>query len=742
MCLVNRKYTWPSLGIALVLFVAAAPGGKGLTDGWKVIGPGGGGAMYHPTISPHTTKDVFVNCDMTGSYLSHDGGESWRMFNLRGVTRQFVFDPVNPNVMYVLNAALWKSEDRGVTWRMIRPAPGAPIEKSNDHGDVSYPGTARPVALAVDPASSKSLFAVFDERGAARLEISSDGGETWIKSADLPAGSRKILIDKGSPASDRTIYVLASNIVTVRRGGSWTAGPAPEGVDQFLDVSAGFSRDRQLVVYGISSKSIHVSLDGGKSWRTAEFGAAAVFQAVATSENRPDAAYVSFSRMAGQFFGVAKTTDQGAKWQTVWKETSKDAAANLKDNWITERFGPDWGENPLNLGVAPDNPDICYATDLGRTMKTLDGGKTWSGVYSKRVPQGDWTSTGLDVTTAYGIHFDPFDRKRMFISYTDIGMFRSEDGGASWQSSSQGVPPRWVNTQYWMEFDPEVRGRAWAVASGTHDLPRPKMFRRTPVSRFSGGVLASSDGGRTWSVSSKGMPQTAATHIVLDPRSPASSRVLYVSAFGRGVYKSTDGGQSWTLKNEGIEGSEPFAWRLTLDSRGTLYLVVVRRSEDGSIGNAQDGALYRSTDGAEHWTKLPLPEGVNGPNGLTVDVKDPNRLYLAAWQRARLADGGGGIYLSTDGARTWRRVLDKDQHVYDVTTDSRNPHRLFASGFSSAAWVSEDRGENWRQIPGYDFKWGHRVVPDPQSPGHVYITTFGGSVWHGPLPGAGQSVRR
>jgi hypothetical protein len=46
-----------------------------------------------------------------------------------------------------------------------------------------------------------------------------------------------------------------------------------------------------------------------------------------------------------------------------------------------------------------------------------------------------------------------------------------------------------------------------------------------------------------------------------------------------------------------------------------------------------DGALYRSRDGAESWEKVSLPEGVNGPNGLSIDPADPARWYLAAWGR-------------------------------------------------------------------------------------------------------------
>ena len=62
-------------------------------------------------------------------------------------------------------------------------------------------------------------------------------------------------------------------------------------------------------------------------------------------------------------------------------------------------------------------------------MRTRDGGKTWEGVYSRRLDDQSSTTTGLDVTTNYGVHFDPFDRQRLFITYTDIGMFRSENGG-------------------------------------------------------------------------------------------------------------------------------------------------------------------------------------------------------------------------------------------------------------------------------------------------------------------------
>ena len=96
---------------------------------------------------------------------------------------------------------------------------------------------------------------------------------------------------------------------------------------------------------------------------------------------------------------------------------------------------------------------------------------------------------------------------------------------------------------------------------------------------------------------------------------------------------------------------------------------------------------------------------------------------------------GGGIFVSNDGGKTWLQALDRDRHVYDITLNPRNPKILYASGFESSAWRSVDRGEHWTRIPGFNFKWGHRVIPDPADASSIYVTTFGGSVWHGSVNG-------
>jgi hypothetical protein len=95
----------------------------------------------------------------------------------------------------------------------------------------------------------------------------------------------------------------------------------------------------------------------------------------------------------------------------------------------------------------------------------------------------------------------------------------------------------------------------------------------------------------------------------------------------------------------------------------------------------------------------------------------------------------GGVYASDDGGKTWRTLFTKSQHVYDLTIDTKHPDTLYICGFDAAAYRSTDRGVHWERIKGYDFKWGHRVILDPNDSTQIYITTYGGGVWHGPAAG-------
>ena len=736
---VHQKIKSCFFGMLLTAAVVAVP----RPGDFRPIGPGGGGTTYYPTISPHDTNTVLVASDMTGGYITRNGGKSWRMFNLRQEIGGFTFDPLDPKVLYALAGALWRSADEGETWQLVYPKPSSVkgVEMNSDHADERILADPEPwdaiKALAVDPGDSKTLYVAAETKGGAALFVSHDWGEGWRQDFKLSETPHQIWVDPTSAPSSRRLFLSGRHTFSIKSGRVVRSIATPT---EFTDSAGGFERSGKVTFYGVSKAGLFVSTDGAETWKKSELpGRGGSLGAVATSLHYPETAYVSYAGLSLYFrkwFGVAKTTNFGRSWELVWKEEQK-AAPNVHDGWITARFGPSWAGNPVMLGVADQDPRLAYATDNGRTMRTNDGGESWNAVYSHQRAVGTWTSTGLDVTTSYGIHFDPFNSNRQFITYSDIGLFRSEDGGRSWSSSTQGVPGRWVNTTYWIEFDPVVPGRMWSVNSGTHDLPRPKMWTGPSGLKDSGGVCRSDDGGKTWVQSNLGMEESASTHILLDTSSSSSSRVLYVAAFGRGVYKSLDGGRSWNLKNRGILEKQPFAWRLARAPDGELYLILVRRSRDGrAAADGEEGALYRSRDGAEHWVRMDLPPGVNAPNGIAIDPRSPATLYLAAWARPVGNHGqDGGVYISNDSGRTWRHTLQHDQHVYDVTIDPRDPNIVYAAGFESSAWRSTDSGATWTRVPGYNFKWGHRVIPDPEHNDMVYITTFGGSVWHGSVKG-------
>jgi len=748
---------------------------NGRNDNWGFAGYGGGGAMFYPAVSPHDPDYAYVACDMTGSFVTHNGGESWRMFSLRGPVKYFVFDPVDSNVIYANSIALFKSADRGSTWNIIYPVPGeiSGIVSKGDNAEeiiVTRDSTHRQVlALAVDPDVSENLYAAISVDNVPALYFSKDQGQHWIKDKVLEFRAKNIYIDPSSPKDNRSLYITGKNCVAVRKNGKWNINPGPVHVGTLTEFAGGFDQhNNKFILYAISGKSyfnpegdvsgIYYTDDGGITWENRQDDLMKLhkiksvmpeWRGIATSTWHPGVVYVSYNRLSihrdTTCIGVAVSEDFGKNWKLAWKDQLIQGGdiytPNYNKGWIDERFGPTWGENPFSLAVSPVNPDVCYTTDFGRTIKTSDRGNTWEQVYTRKKEGGGWISRGLEVTTGYNVVFDPFDINHVFILNTDIGLMESIDGGESWTSATRnnGVPQAWVNSTYWLAFDPEVKGRAWAAMSDVHDLPRPKMWRRNGTAGYEGGILFTEDGGKSWKPVSKDIGEAALTHILIDPSSNKENRTLYACAFGKGVYKSENGGKTWQQKNRGIDGKEPFAWRIVMnDKNGLLYLMVNRRSDDGSIGNELDGALYRSDDSGETWIKMPLPAGTNGPTSLVTDPVDSQRLLLSAWGRTTegefSSDTGGGIFLSDDNGKTWRYVLQKDQHIHDITYDVRN-NVYYACGFGGSAYRSDDRGETWIRIKGYNFKWGKRVEPDPRDPDRIFIITFGGGVWYGPAKG-------
>jgi len=756
---------------------------------WKVIGPGGGGGVLKPTVSPFDKNFVLTHCDMTSVYVSQDGGKNWKSKNLWNVPDDFEFDPADPNTVYVATkgfqysedrgsgiSLLLRSEDKGEKWKIIFPdvSRSKKVErlqstrlKASDLIEGALDGTIQKVK--VDPSNNNHIFlglAPLDDYMArdnagidtsrARLVMSCDHGTSWKVLAIL-TGKNITGIFPDSKNKQVIVFTekscLRINEITgesehlplpVRSINQVEGGTGKSGT--LIYILSGFRRENTEV-----SGGIYVSADMGKTWTQINEGLLkgiapgripSLRQGLAVCGSIPEVAYLSTVnpvRNEGgkidDIYCIFKTINSGKNWEPVLQSSSQGGyiTKNFKGSWMEEIFDPGWPGNPIDLGIAPGNPDVCYAGDNGRGYKTTNGGKTWEQIYSHNNADGSYSNTGLNVTTCYGVHFDPFNKNHFFICYTDIGLFHTFDGGNSWFPSIRDIPRDWQNTCYQVTFDPVIKDKVWSVWADAHDLPRTKMFGGSGFGHFSGGVAVSYDGGKTWKKSNEGIPDNSiCTNILLDNSSTSQSRILYVSVFDHGVYKSTDNGLTWILASNGL-GTNLFAWQLRQNSRGRLFVLIARGA---AKGKTVDGAIFYSDDKAASWNKLVLPEGTNGPHDMLIDPVHPGIMYVSCWPRQLEGkDTNGGVLKTTDGGNTWVSIFDDRVRVNSAGIDPEHPEKIFINTFQNAAYRSEDSGNSWKRIQGYRFKWGQRAIPDINNPGMLFLSTYGGSVYYGPSAG-------
>ena len=768
-------------------------------NNWRVIGPGGGGGVLKPTVSPFDDKLVMTHCDMTAAYLSLDGGENWKMKNLWTVPEDFEFDPVDQHTVYVATrgyrhsedrgsglSLLYRSENQGESWNIIYPDMDKAKEidrlQNTDYLpseiiDGALDGTIDKVV--VDPADNQRIYLGLaplrfyigannqNADDSAMLVVSINDGQDWNLIAKLPGKSVKGIFPCSIYGKSGEVIVFTeSACVSVNEAtGEVTNMPLPVesiiaaegGHDQagdLLYIQSRFEGENEKV-----SGGIYVSRDLGLSWTQSNNGLfrdvpkgmhPSFRRGLAVCETEPDVAYISTINPVKSSEGniemiycVFRTDNGGGQWNPVLLSSTPGGyiTKNFEGSWMEESFDPGWGGSPIDLGVAPGNPDVCFAGDNGRGYKTIDGGKTWKQVYSHNRPDGSYASGGLDVTTCYGVHFNPFNKEHFFICYTDMGLFHTLNGGESWYHSLTGIPRPWQNTCYDLTFDPEVKGRVWSVWANAHDLPRSKMFGDSGFERFKGGVALSENDGLNWLKSNKGLPENSVcTNILLDTRTPLHSRTLYVSVFDKGIYKSVDGGISWNKANKGL-GDNLFAWQVQQNSNGRLFLLCSRGKR---MGETVDGVIYFSDDNAGSWQQMDLPKDVNAPHDLLIDPDHSEIIYISCWPRKNGDnDISGGVIKTEDGGVSWRQVFDERVRVNSAGIDPARPETVFINTFQNAAYRSDNSGESWHRLEGYRFKWGQKAIPDINHPGMLFLSTYGGSVFYGPatgVPGAFEDI--
>ncbi len=184
------------------------------------------------------------------------------------------------------------------------------------------------------------------------------------------------------------------------------------------------------------------------------------------------------------------------------------------------------------------------------------------------------------------------------------------------------------------------------------------------VGTASGGLWKTTNGGATWDPIMDREGSYSIGWVTLDPRNP---NVVWVGtgernsqrsvAYGDGVYKSEDGGRSW--KNVGLKESEHIG-RIVVDPRNSDVVYVAAQGPLWSAGG--DRGLYKTSDGGRSWTRVLAISDNTGVSDVVLDPRNPDVIVAASYQRRRhfftLINGGpeSAIHRSTDGGKSWTKV--------------------------------------------------------------------------------------
>ena len=213
----------------------------------------------------------------------------------------------------------------------------------------------------------------------------------------------------------------------------------------------------------------------------------------------------------------------------------------------------------------------------------------------------------------------------------------------------------------WRHIGPtHMSGRVTDIAK---PLDQPHSFY---VASASGGVWKTENRGTTWKPIFDDAPSGSVGAIAVDPSNSdivwvglGESNILRSSMAGTGVYRSNDAGKTWT--HCGLPDSHHIARIIVHPSDSKTVFVAVGGHE---YSENENRGIYKTTDGGESWKKVLYENQLTGANDLAIDPSDPNVLYATMWYRIRRAwsdpvpGPGGGVYKSTDGGDTWNRLTE------------------------------------------------------------------------------------
>ena len=313
------------------------------------------------------------------------------------------------------------------------------------------------------------------------------------------------------------------------------------------------------------------------------------------------------------------------------------------------------------------------------------------------------------------------DADRWLMGTTGGGVWETTDNGVTWENISDGYFGGSIGAVRVADSDQNVIyvGEGSACIRGNTSTGR--------------GAWKSMDDGRTWSFI--GLPE--AGQIPRIEVHPHDHELVYVAALGhpfgknpeRGIFRSRDGGDTWehVLALNDSTGASDLAMDMT--NPRILYAGMWRgeRKPWALISGAEEGGVYKTTDGGDTWNKLGggLPEGVVGKVGVTVSPADPDRVWAIIE-----AEPDGGVYRSDDGGETWTRTNSNNNlrqrawYYTHIQADPVDPNTVYA--LNTRLYRSVDAGATFEMIP-VPHGDVHDLWIHPANPSRMVVANDGGA---------------
>ena len=372
--------------------------------------------------------------------------------------------------------------------------------------------------------------------------------------------------------------------------------------------------------------------------------------------------------------GVFRSTDSGVHWTSVFES---DLAFSI---------------GALALDPADDNTIYCGTGEANSAVDTYDG----SGLYRSTDGGASWQHLGLDQTRRIGrVAVDPSNSNRIFVAgmgtqfstNPDRGLYRSEDGGASWSkvlfvNDSTGCADVVINPAH-----PET------VFCATWERVRHPTYRRAFGPGC--GIWRSIDHGTTWTRLTNGLPpaddNTGRIGLAIAPSRPSMvyAQITSGSALGYvglGMYRSADGGATWARRDAsgftGIFGG--FSWYFG-------EMAVDPNNADIVYALGQD--MVRSTNGGTNFSSVLSNAHVDN-HSIWIDPANTSRIYLG---------NDGGFWSTTSGGSSWTQATTLDiTQFYAAAIDPANPARLMGGSQDNNTVATSGSPSGWVAILGGD----------------------------------------